>query len=59
MIFYVISNPIKLKNSKTTIFLVNKLKGIGKHIEKAVIVMKKENGKWEFIEKIVSQAQFD
>ena len=59
VIFYVISNPIKLKNSKTTIFLVNKLKGIGKHIEKAVIVMKKENGKWEFIEKIVSQAQFD
>ena len=58
VLFYVISNPIKLKNSKTTIFLVNKSKGIRKNIEMAVVVMKKENGKWKFIEKVVSHAEY-
>ena len=58
LILYSLSKPIYLENSKATIFLVSKTKGIGKNIEMAVVVMKKENGKWKFIEKVVSHAEY-
>ena len=59
LIIYSVSNPILLKNNKTTIFLVGKSKGHKKHLETAIIVIKKENGKLKFVEKVYSQSEFD
>lgn len=56
-VFYRISNPINLKKSKTTIFLISKSGGQRNNIETSVIISKKVKGKWEFVEKILSQSE--
>ena len=58
LIFYNLSNPLYLKSNKTIIFLVTKSKGLLSSLENAVVVMKKENGKWQFVEKVYSQVEY-
>ncbi len=59
IVFYELSNPIYINKEENAIFLLHKSKGVGKTIEHSVIVMKKENKLWVFVEKVNSIAAFD
>jgi hypothetical protein len=53
--YYVVSEPIYLKNKNTTLFSFYSLAGRSRGVEDALIVMKKEKGKWVVLEKVHSQ----